>query len=84
MDTAWVLCSGTGMICAYSTLRRAVLALYTLACVGLDERVSMMTNFIDCDTDAMKVGDRVRFTFNAAEDGTLVPTFVPCEAASCQ
>ena len=38
---------------------------------------SMMTNIVDCDPGALKIGDRVRLVFRIAEDGTSVPMFAP-------
>ena len=73
--TEWVPAKGTGMIYSYSTMRRGVPMPYTIAYVTLDEGVSMMTNIVDCDTDAIKIGDKVRLIFKPAEDGTPVPMF---------
>ena len=73
--TVWVPAKGTGVIYTYSTMRRGVPAPYTIAYVTLDEGVSMMTNIVDCDTDAIKIGDRVKLVFKPAEDGTPVPMF---------
>ncbi len=73
--TEWVPAKGTGMIYSYSTMRRGVPVPYTIAYVTLDEGVSMMTNIVDCDTDAIKIGDKVQLIFKPAEDGTPVPLF---------
>jgi uncharacterized OB-fold protein len=35
----------------------------------------MMTNIVDCDPDALKIGDKVKVVFKSAEDGTAVPMF---------
>jgi uncharacterized OB-fold protein len=35
----------------------------------------MMTCIVDCDPDALKIGDGVRLVFRNAEDGTSVPMF---------
>ena len=73
--TEWVPAKGTGVIYTWSTMRRGVPAPYTIAYVTLDEGVSMMTNIVDSDGDAMKIGDRVKLVFKPAEDGTPVPMF---------
>jgi len=71
----WVPAKGTGVVYTYSTMRRGVPVPYTIAYVTLDEGVSMMTNIVDCDTDALKIGDKVRLEFTMAEDGTSLPMF---------
>lgn len=76
-NTEWVPAKGTGVIYSHSTMRRGVPAPYTIAYVTLDEGVSMMTNIVDCDVDAIKIGDKVKVVFKNAEDGTAVPMFAP-------
>jgi uncharacterized OB-fold protein len=71
----WVPAKGTGVVYTYSTMQRGVPKPYTIAYVTLDEGVSMMTNIVDCDTDALKIGDRVKLVFKMAEDGTSLPMF---------
>ena len=73
-----------GMTYAYSTMRRGMRVPYTIAYVALDKGVSMMISFVDCDTDAIKIGDKVKLILKLAEDGTGVPMLVPCEAESRQ
>jgi uncharacterized OB-fold protein len=73
----WLPSTGTGTIYTFSTMRRGVPVPYTIAYVTLDEGVSMMTNIVDCDPDAIKVGDRVKLVFRNAEDGTAIPMFAP-------
>ena len=76
-QTEWVPAKGSGTVYTYSTMRRGVPAPYTIAYVTLDEGVSMMTNLVDCDADAINIGDKVRLVFKSAEDGTPVPMFTP-------
>lgn len=73
--TEWVPAKGTGVIYSHSTMRRGVTVPYTIAYVTLDEGVSMMTNIVDCDAGALKIGDKVKLVFKAAEDATAVPMF---------
>ena len=75
--TEWVPAKGTGVIYTYSTLHRGAPEPYTIAYVTLDEGISMMTNIVDCDSGALKIGARVRLVFKSAEDGTPVPMFTP-------
>ena len=37
----------------------------------------MMTNVVDCDLDALRIGQRVKVCFKPAEDGQSVPMFTP-------
>ena len=45
--------------------------------VTLAEGVTMMTNLVDCDLDAIRIGQRVRLVFKPTEGGPPVPTFTP-------
>ena len=76
-NVEWVPANGTGVIYSFSTMRRGVPVPYTIAYVTLDEGVSMMTNIVDCDPDALNIGDKVKLVFRNAEDGTAVPVFAP-------
>ena len=37
----------------------------------------MMTNIVDCDADAVRIGQAVKVMFNASEGGPPVPVFTP-------
>jgi uncharacterized OB-fold protein len=74
--TEWLTASGRGTIYSYSVMRR-VPAPYALAYVTLDEGVTMMTNIIDCDLDAIRIGQRVQVVFKPTEGGPPVPMFAP-------
>jgi len=75
--TAWVEAGGGGVIYSFSVMRRGVPAPYAIAYVKLDEGVSMLTNLVDCDFDALAIGQRVRVSFAASASGALVPVFAP-------
>jgi uncharacterized OB-fold protein len=45
--------------------------------VTLDEGVSMITNIVDCDLDAVRIGQKVRVVFKATDGGPPVPMFAP-------
>ena len=76
-DTEWREASGKGTIYSYSVSRRAAVP-YAIAYVTLDEGPTMMTNIVDCDFDALAIGQRVAVTFAACEDGdSKVPMFRP-------
>ena len=76
-DTEWLDAKGTGEIYSYSVMRRGVPVPYALAYVTLDEGPTMLTNIVDCDLDALAVGQRVKLVFKPSEDGSLVPMFAP-------
>jgi hypothetical protein len=61
---------------SYSVLRRAPIP-YAIAYVTLAEGPTMMTNIVDCDLDAIRIGQAVRVNFKATEDGPPVPMFSP-------
>ena len=74
--TEWRDASGRGTIYTYSVMRRAPVP-YAIAYVTLEEGVSMMTNIVDCDLDAIRIGQQVRVVFKPTEGGPPVPMFAP-------
>ena len=76
-DTEWAGASGRGTIYSVTVTRRAGPIAYALAYVTLDEGVTVLTNIVDCDLDALRIGDRVRVTFKSAEGGHAIPMFTP-------
>jgi uncharacterized OB-fold protein len=51
---------------------------YCIAYVSLDEGVTMMTQIVDCDLEALKIGQKVKLVFKPSEgDGPPVPMFTP-------
>ncbi|MCL4744407.1 MAG: OB-fold domain-containing protein [Burkholderiaceae bacterium] len=72
--TEWREAKGTGSIYSFSVLRRAVPP-YCIAYVTLDERVSIFTNIVDCDFDAIRIGQRVRVVFKRSGEGASLPMF---------
>jgi uncharacterized OB-fold protein len=72
--TEWMPASGRGTIYSYSVMRR-VAAPYAIAYVTLDEGVTMMTNIVDCDLDAIRIGQPVRVVFRPTDGGPPVPMF---------
>jgi len=76
-ETKWVESTGRGVIHTYSITRRAGPAPYAIAFVTLEEGVSMMTNIVDCDLDAIRIGQRVRVVFKPTDGDVVVPCFAP-------
>ena len=50
---------------------------YAIAYVTLAEGPSMMTNIVDCDLDALKIGQDVKVKFVPTEGGPPMPFFTP-------
>ncbi|HKT19231.1 MAG TPA: Zn-ribbon domain-containing OB-fold protein [Stellaceae bacterium] len=74
--TEWRAAAGTGIIYSFSVMRRAAIP-YAIAYVTLAEGPTMMTNIVDCDLDAIRIGQKVRVVFKPAENGQAVPMFTP-------
>jgi uncharacterized OB-fold protein len=74
--TEWYTASGRGTIYSYSVTRRAPVP-YAIAYVTLEEGVTMMTNIVDCDLDAIRIGQKVRLVCKPSEGGPPVPMFTP-------
>ena len=50
---------------------------FAMAYVTLEEGPSMMTNIVDCDFDALKIGQAVKLKFVPSENGPPMPMFAP-------
>jgi uncharacterized OB-fold protein len=74
--TEWVEASGNATIYTYSVMRRAPVP-YAIAYVTLAEGPTIMTNIVDCDLDAIKVGQAVRLVFKPSDGGPPIPMFAP-------
>ena len=75
-NTQWVESSGRGSVYSYSVFRRAPVP-YCLAYVTLDEGVTMMTNIIGADLDAIAIGMPVKVRFVDTGEGCALPYFTP-------
>lgn len=79
----WVSSSGAGAVHAFSVHYRAFEAMgvedcpYVVAFVDLDEGVRFLANLVECEADALSVGDRVELTWVAVADGYHLPAFRP-------
>jgi uncharacterized OB-fold protein len=74
--TTWLEASGRGTIYSYSVFRRAPVP-FAIAYVTLEEGPTMMTNIVDGDLDAIRIGQRVRVRFTPTDGGPPVPMFAP-------
>lgn len=75
-DTEWVEAKGTGVIYSFSTMRIGP-APYTFGYVTLAEGLTVITNIVDCNPDALTVGQAVRVVFRPSDGGPMVPMFAP-------
>lgn len=73
-DTDWKPASGRGSIYAFSIMERAQPP-YALAYIELDEGPIILSNLVDCDLRALKIGERVTATFRKTPDGRTAPYF---------
>jgi uncharacterized OB-fold protein len=74
--TEWREASGRATIYSFSVMRRVPVP-YAIAYVTLEEGPTMMTNIVDCDFDALRIGQRVRVAFAPTDGGPPVPMFTP-------
>ncbi len=75
--TEWVPASGSGTIYSFTVTRKAGPVPYVLAYVTLDEDVTVLTNLVDAEMEALHIGQRVNVTIRQAEGGGAVPVFRP-------
>lgn len=81
-DTEWIEASGRGTVYSFTVTRQtggdyAEATPFVLAYVELDEGPRMMTNLVDCDVDAVTVGQEVNVVFDGTGEGNALPRFTP-------
>ena len=76
-QTVWKQSTGLGSIYTFSVCRRVGPQAFVIAYVRLDDGVTLLSNIVDCDFDAIRIGDRVRVVMQASESGVMVPMFTP-------
>ena len=74
--TDWLETSGKGKIYSYSVMRRSPIP-YAMAYVTLEEGVTIMTNLVECDFDALAIGQDVKVAFRKTAEGHSLPVFTP-------
>jgi uncharacterized OB-fold protein len=72
--TEWQEASGRGTIYSYSIMRIARPP-YVIAYVTLEEGPTMMTNIVDSDLAAIRVGAPVEVAIRTQPDGDVLPMF---------
>jgi len=75
-QTEWRAASGKGTIYTYSVMRR-VPQPYALAYIALEEGVTMMSNVVEADLDALRIGMPVKVAFRKTDGDIVAPVFVP-------
>lgn len=83
-----VVTSGRGTVwtCSVVKVSRSVAGggsdPYVVAVVELEEGVKVYANIVDCEPDAVKIGDPVALTWAVAEDGQHIPLYTPAEVVA--
>lgn len=77
-QTEWVLSSGKGVVYSF-TVVRPVPQPYVMAYVTLEEGITFLTNLVRCDAKDVRIGQAVKVTFEAGEDGRQIPMFAPAD-----
>ena len=75
--TAFKPSAGKGSIYSFTVCRRVGPVPFAIAYVRLDEGITMLTNIVDCDLDALRIGQRLRVAFKASDGVLAIPVFVP-------
>ena len=85
-DLDWSRASGDATLVSYSVVRRAIQPQfkdrvpYVVAIVRLDEGPQMMSQVLDCDPDALKIGAPLRLGFDSLGGDRPLPVFRVAES----
>ena len=75
-NVSLVEAKGTGTIYSFTVMRTK--EPFSVAYVELDEGPRIFTNIIDCDLDALRIGQKVKVVFQPTQDGSPPATmFTP-------
>ena len=75
-DTVWEASPGEAAIYTFSVMHHTQTP-FAIGYVTLDEGPAMLTNFVDCDLESLRIGQRVKLRFQETEGGPPVPVFAP-------
>lgn len=76
-ETRFVKGSGKGRVYTYSVMRRAKIP-FVIAYVELEEGPKMVSHIVNCDPEAVQIGQSVVMTFVKTKDEKLsLPVFEP-------
>jgi uncharacterized OB-fold protein len=87
-DLEWEQASGKGQILTFTIVRRAVSAAYdadvpyVVALIRLDEGPTIMSNIVECDPEALQIGDPVQVLFEDWSDEISIPKFSPVKSST--
>lgn len=91
-EVEWVELPGTGRIFTFTVVRHplhpdlAAVCPYASGVVELDGTqgagARMLVNIVDCDPDALRIGDRVEIVWEHVNDEMSTPRFRPLEGDS--
>jgi uncharacterized OB-fold protein len=81
-DTQWETASGLGTLYSVTVTRRGKPKPFALAYVRLDEGVTLLSHVVDCELDALRIGQRLKVVFKPAQDGWTIPMFTPVGEAA--
>jgi uncharacterized protein len=76
LNTKWEQSPGEGVIYTLSVMFHTNVP-YAIGYVTLKEGPAMLTNLVDCDLSALKIGQKVKLRFQPTENGPPVPVFAP-------
>ncbi|MEU6820406.1 Zn-ribbon domain-containing OB-fold protein [Streptomyces atriruber] len=88
-DVSWEQASGRATLYTWSVVHRNDLppfgsrVPYVAAVVDLAEGPRMMTEVVDCEAGALRIGMPVEVTFRSAAEGVAVAVFRPGDHGSC-
>ena len=71
----WLEASGAATVYTYSTMFRSPTGPYTIAYVELKEGPRILTNIVDCDMKAIKIGAAAKLVWKPSDGGAPVPFF---------
>ena len=75
-ETVWEESAGRGVIYSFSIMRKSATGPYAIGYVTLTEGASVLTNFVDCDFQDLRIGQEVRVVFKPTK-GAPLPFFTP-------
>jgi uncharacterized protein len=79
----WVEASGRGTVYSYSVVHRAPSAAfadevpYVIAVVATEEGPHLLSRIVEIEPAAVRIGLRVRVSFDRLNDGAALPVFSP-------
>ena len=71
----WREASGDATVYTFSTMFRSPTGPYTIAYVELTEGPRILTNIVDCDLKAIRIGAAAKLVWKPSEGGAPVPFF---------